>query len=116
MNFEVVGIEEGTYNDVLKPFLEDEMRKRNIFFEVEELKHHQSRKQLRIKGLVPRYESGSIYHITGECRDLEEELIRFPKAKNDDVSDATAYQLQVAERPEEEVDENFELYKNQSFN
>lgn len=116
MNFEKVGIEEGTYNDVLKPFLEDEMKRRGVFFEVVTLKHREQRKELRIRGLLPRYQSKTIYHITGACRDLEEELIRFPNAKNDDVCDATAYQPQIAERATPEgQEEDFGLYKNQEF-
>ena len=31
------------------------------------------------------------------CSDLEEELVRFPKGAHDDVADAEAYQIQIAE-------------------
>ena len=110
MNFEKIGIEEGMYKDVLKPFMDDEMRKRNVFFEVMELKHEQVRKELRIRGLLPRYETKSIFHIKGECKNLEEELLRFPKGINDDVIDATAYQNQIAEAPSEEKEEEFSIY------
>ncbi len=99
VRFEKMGIEEGMYRDVLKPFLEQEMRKRNVFFNVEELKHGQRSKDLRIRGLSPRYEARQIFHIKGYCDDLESELLRFPKSAHDDVSDAVAYQLQLAEKP-----------------
>jgi hypothetical protein len=116
MNFEMVGIEQGMYQDVLKPFLDDEMRKRNIFFNVQELKHEQAKKELRIRGLIPRYESKSIYHIKGECKDLEEELLRFPRGLTDDVMDAAAYQSQIASKPAEENPEEFSIYGgSQSF-
>jgi hypothetical protein len=41
-----------------------------------------------------------------ECKDLEDELMRFPEAPHDDVSDAAAYQSDIArpaviERPRE---------------
>ncbi len=98
-HFEVVGIEKGMYNDVLKPFLDEEMRKREKFFSVVELDHGQRNKELRIRGLSPRYEARQVFHIEGWCSDLEEELLRFPKAVHDDVSDAVAYQLQLAEKP-----------------
>ena len=98
-HFEVVGIEKGMYNDVLKPFLDAEMLKRNVFFSVKELDHGQRSKELRIRGLTPRYEAGQIYHLKGYCEDLESELLRFPKASHDDVSDAVAYQLQLADAP-----------------
>ena len=94
------GIEKGLYKDVLKPFLDREMITRNKFLTIEELDHEQKNKHLRIKGLQPRYEAGGIFHIDGMCADLEEELLRFPKAAKDDVSDATAYQSKLAEAPE----------------
>ncbi len=98
-NIESFGIEKGLYTDVLKPFLDEEMHKRNRFLTIIELDHQHKNKHLRIKGLQPRYEAGAIFHIEGLCKDLEDELIRFPKAAHDDVSDATAYQSQVAEPP-----------------
>lgn len=94
-NYETIGIEKTIYYQTLKPFLDDECRKRNKFPHIVPLEHNQTAKELRIRGLIPRYETGSIYHITGECKDLEEELLMFPKAIHDDVSDATAYQLQA---------------------
>ena len=96
---EVFGIEEGVYEQVIKPFLEEEMKKRNQFLKIIALKHQQQNKHLRIRGLIPRYSAGGIFHIEGMCVDLEAELIRFPKAINDDVADAGAYQLQIAEPP-----------------
>lgn len=96
---ELFGIEEGAYNVVIKPFIEDEMRKRGIFFKITELKHNQQNKHLRIRGLIPRYSSGSIFHIEGMCNELEEELMRFPKGIHDDVVDSAAYQLDVAKAP-----------------
>src|SRR6185295_10191512 len=99
---EKIGIEKTIYLQALKPFLDEEQRKRNIFLPIVELDHKQVHKETRIRGLIPRYESGSVYHIKEECRDLEEELLTFPKAINDDVMDALAYQLQVAEAPDED--------------
>lgn len=98
-HFEKAGIEKGMYKDVLKPFLDAEMIKRDVFFTIEELDHGQRSKELRIRGLTPRYEAGQIFHLRGYCDDLESELLRFPKATHDDVSDAVAYQLQLAEKP-----------------
>jgi len=98
---EEFGIEEGVYNDVIKPFIEEEMRKRNKFITIIPLKHKQQNKELRIRGLIPRYSSGNIYHIERQCADLEEELARFPKGVHDDVADACAYQNQLAKRPKE---------------
>lgn len=96
---ESFGIEKGIYKDVIKPFLDREMMQRSRFLTIKELDHGQKNKHLRIKGLQPRYEAKAIFHIEGMCNDLEEELIRFPKAVKDDVSDAVAYQGQIAEKP-----------------
>ena len=56
-------------------------------------------KETRIRGLIPRYESGAIYHITGTCQELEEELLKFPKGIHDDVADSCQYQNMIAEPP-----------------
>ena len=95
----VIGIEKTIYLQVVQPFLEDEMRKRNKFLTIVELDHNQTAKETRIRALLPRYESKSIYHITGHCKDLEGEQEDFPQASTDDVLDAEAYQIQVAEAP-----------------
>jgi hypothetical protein len=96
---EVIGIEKTIYLQAIKPFLDKEMLTRNKFPKIVELEHNQVNKEIRIRALLPRYESHSIYHITGQCVDLEEEQLSFPQGIHDDVLDATAYQIQVAESP-----------------
>src|SRR3990167_1354896 len=98
-NFEKIGIEKTIYLQAIKPFLDEEMRKRDKFLPIYKLEHQQTAKETRIRGLIPRYESKSIYHIEGECEALEDELLSFPKGMNDDVIDACAYQTQIAEAP-----------------
>lgn len=93
---EVIGIEKTIYLQAIKPFLDDEMRKRNKFLNIVELQHNQTAKETRIRALLPRYESRSIFHIKGQCGDLEEEEVNFPQGVHDDVLDATAYQVQVS--------------------
>lgn len=100
--FEVIGIEDTVYTQAIKPFLNEECRKRNKFPKIEPLKHRGSSKESRIRGLIPRYSSGSVYHIKGECSDLEEEMRTFPKGTYDDTLDALAYQNEIAEPPMEE--------------
>lgn len=99
-----IGIEKTIYLQVVSPFLEDEMRRRNKFMKIVELNHNQTAKETRIRGLLPRYESGSIYHIKGHCVDLEEEELNFPQSLHDDVLDATAYQIQIAKKPEDKYE------------
>lgn len=94
-----IGIEKTAFTIALKPFLDEEMRKRNMFLPIKELIHGGQKKEFRIRGLLPRYESGSIFHIKGECQDLEGELLRFPHSRHDDTSDSMAYQAQIAQAP-----------------
>lgn len=98
-NYEAIGIEKTAYLDGLKPYLDSEMRKRGIFLPLVELKHNQTSKDVRIRGLIPRYASGSIFHVQGQCDTLEKEQVEFPNGTHDDVLDATAYQLQIADNP-----------------
>ncbi len=67
------------------------------------LKHSGRNKEVRIRGIIPRYASGGIFHIEGECRDLETELLVFPKGAHDDVVDSLAYQNDIAEIPVSDV-------------
>lgn len=97
---EKIGIEKTIYLMALKEFIDDECRKRNIFLPIVELDHQQTNKHSRIRtALLARYESKSIFHIKGECSDLEEELLRFPRGVHDDVADSAAYQAQIADPP-----------------
>jgi hypothetical protein len=85
-------VEQHAFNDTIKPVLDEEMRRRNDFFTVVELKGRAS-KIARIESLIPRFEAGSIYFV-GEEKDfvdLEDELLRFPVAEHDDLADALAY-------------------------
>lgn len=111
--FEAIGIEEGAFTQAVEPFFQEECKKRNKFPNVVKLKHGGVMKETRIRGLIPRYEQGAIYHIIGECRDVEEELLRFPKGVHDDCADSLAYQLKIAQPPfpkEEYVDDYKPLY------
>ena len=99
--FEKIGIEEGAYSEAIELFFNDECKIRNKYPYIVKLKHGGTMKEARIQGLVPRYEKGTIYHIDAEV--LEEQLLRFPKSLHDDVMDAAAYQLKIAEPPFEQT-------------
>lgn len=94
-----IGLEETLMTQAIDPFLTVEMARKNIFPNVVPLKHGGVNKEVRIKGLYPRYERGHIYHINGLCGDLENELVRFPSSSHDDVMDSAAYQVFLAEAP-----------------
>jgi phage terminase large subunit-like protein len=77
------------------------MIKRNQFLHIKELTHTDLSKDERIRGLEPRYESGTVLHTreVNEMRTLEDELRRFPRGKNDDTIDALASMLEIAFPP-----------------
>jgi predicted phage terminase large subunit-like protein len=92
-----IGIELTAYQKSLQYALIDEERRRNIFLPIVELKAERSKVE-RIEGLIPRYANGTIFHLI-QCpfrEALEEQLMRFPVGKHDDIIDALAYGLQIA--------------------
>lgn len=96
---EKIGIEEIGFTEGLKPFLDEEMRRRQKHFTLTMLKHGGNKKEVRIRGLLPYFEAGTINLLKGECDALVDELIRFPQAQEDDVSDAMAYIPELAYTP-----------------
>lgn len=98
----LTGIEQKAFEYTLKIALQDEMRRRNQFFKVQELKDLGRNKNLRIEGLVPRYESGSIYFQENQVH-LREEMERFPRGEHDDLLDSLAYQLVLANSPSHKI-------------
>jgi len=96
---EKIGIETTTYTQAIEPFFQEECRKRGKYPYVVQLKHGGVMKETRIEALVPYYESYSIIHINGECKDMEAQLLKFPMGKHDDVIDALQYQRFIAEKP-----------------
>lgn len=99
VNPETIGIEKTVYLQAIKPFLDDEMRLRNTYMMITELSHNQTAKETRIRGLIPRWESKSIYFIDNECNDLKDEMRTFPRGMHDDTLDSFAYQQQIANAP-----------------
>lgn len=77
------------------------MKELGIWLPIQYIEHRVTAKNTRIEALAPKYEFGHVFHIR-ECpqiKELEDELLRFPKAKNDDVSDAFATVLEIATPP-----------------
>jgi predicted phage terminase large subunit-like protein len=91
-----IGIEGVAYQRSLQWFVAEEMRRRNEFYMIEELKADTD-KERRIRGLQPRYAIGAVFHKPF-MTDLEEELLLFPKSPHDDLADALAYVPQIAFR------------------
>lgn len=93
-----LGLEETTFTIAVQPFLQEEMRKRNEFFTITPIKHKGINKELRIRGLIPRWENKSIF-LVGDNFELLDEMRTFPRGLHDDVIDSLSMQLQNARRP-----------------
>lgn len=87
-----IGIETVAFQKSLYYGIKDEMRERNDFLPLQELKTStRITKEMRIRGLQPRFENGAIYLKRG-MEELENQLLTFPVSSNDDILDALAYQ------------------------
>ena len=77
--------------------LNNEMRRRNTWLPVEEIRSRSTAKEERIRLLAPFYEFGHIYHLkeSPQLQELEYELLHFPVGQHDDMIDALAT---IAER------------------
>ncbi len=93
-----IGLEETTFTMAIQPFLEDEMRKRSKFFSITPVKHRGINKETRIRGLIPRWESKSIF-LVGDNSELLDEMRVFPNGQHDDVIDSLSMQLPHARAP-----------------
>ena len=103
-HYEKIGIEKTAYSEGLKPYLDNEQRKRSLHLPIVELKHNQTNKEVRIRGLIPRYSAGSIKHILGECSALEEEMFTFPVGVHDDcLAEGTLILTDEGQIPIEQV-------------
>ncbi len=93
----VVALETVAYQKALKAWLEETMRRRGVHFPITELKRNTNEsKEFRIKGLEPFYREGKVFHANWmQGKDLEIELLQFPKGKHDDLIDAAASQLDI---------------------
>jgi len=99
-----LGIESVSFQKILSYMARQQMRERNQFIPITELKHagaNAKSKGERIQALEPRYANGTIYHpkTVKHITTLEFELRRFPRARTDDIADALASMLEIATPP-----------------
>lgn len=94
-----VGIERGALKNAVLPFLNDLMRKNNIYAHITDLTHGNKRKQDRIAwALQGRFEHGRIYFNEDEnWQEAWDQISMFPTAGlHDDLVDALSYVDQLA--------------------
>ncbi len=98
---DTIGIEMVAFQKVLQYSINEEMRRRGHSLPIVELKTQDRSKDERIRALQPLYANGKILHskqVPG-YEILEDELLRFPRGKHDDVIDAMASQLDLIVPP-----------------
>lgn len=88
-----IGIESVAYQRSAIFALQEEMKYRDEYYQVEELKADRD-KYRRICALVPYFENHRIY-IHKDMKPLIEEITTYPISLHDDCLDALAYQLQI---------------------
>jgi phage terminase large subunit-like protein len=94
-----LGIEIGSLDNAIAPYLEDLMKENSIYVTPEPLRHGNTKKQDRIRwSLQGRLERGKVFLLRGEWNDwLLEQAADFPSPlSNDDGLDAIAYVDQMA--------------------
>lgn len=113
-----IGIEEVAYQKALLYMVAEEMTKRQLVLPIKGIHPGTTNtKQMRIMGLVPRFEWNKIYLAKG-LSDFEMEFAQFPRGKHDDLLDALASLEQIVfyptvkqEDPNERPDPNDPRYE-----
>jgi phage terminase large subunit-like protein len=84
MSIEVIGQAQGLMTPIY-----DEENRRNKFLPLKEIKARpQVTKEMRIRSVLqPRFERGKVF-IKKDMYDLEEQILKFPKSKRDDLLDS----------------------------
>jgi len=91
-----IGIETTGLEDwIIEPF-KFKVKQRGIFCNIIALKAGRGSargkgKELRIRGLIPYYEQGKVFHNILKCDRYEVQLLSFPKATRWDIMDAASY-------------------------
>jgi len=86
------GMEVNGFQRTLKIAVEEEMRRQRQYFHVEEIRQGPAiTKENRIKSLEPFYRRMAVHHASWmKGKELEVELLTFPKGRHDDLIDAMA--------------------------
>jgi hypothetical protein len=100
------GAQKALVEKMLKSFIKKKQRDEKFYMSCEELgKNTRLNKEFAIKQMQPWYEGGYVWHnIKLKDGDLEEQLIRFPKAHNDDLIDAEQMLFEILKPSSKVVD------------
>lgn len=87
-------IETVAFQKSLKYYLRDRLKKERIFKSI--IEHNSGvAKTMRIEGLQPLYANRQVFHSTALDRQLETQLLQFPRGRLIDCPDSLAMQLKV---------------------
>ena len=108
-----MGIERGALKNAVLPYINDAMRKTNVYAHIQDLTHGNKRKQDRIAwALQGRLEHGRIsFNEDEDWRDAFDQIAMFPTSGvHDDLVDALSYvdQLAVSSYQSDYEDEEYE--------
>ena len=95
-----VGIEKGSLKNAIMPYLEDQMRRLNVYPRIEDLTHGGKKKTERIIwALQGRFQHGRIKLLKGQWnKAFVDQLLDFPNPlSHDDLIDALAYIDQISQ-------------------
>lgn len=93
--FETIG-----FQKLFKHLLYEEMRDKNVYFGIEEIKTHRKSKQARIMALQPRIASGSLLFHPTEHEEIISQFLSFPRGQRDDLIDSLSFQVGKWDKPE----------------
>lgn len=110
-----VGIERGALKNAVLPYLNDLMRKNNIYAHIQDLTHGNKKKTDRVVwSLQGRLEHGRIsFNENEDWDEFKDQLIMFPTAGvHDDLVDALSYvdQLSVVSYQQDYEEDDWEAY------
>ena len=88
-----IGIEEMHVSKAIGPFLNEEMIRSNTYPNFHYIKHNNKDKMYRARSIQARMRAGGVkFDRDAEWyQDFEDELMKFPRDKHDDMVDAFAY-------------------------
>lgn len=94
---DIVGIENVQFQKMLILEIRKQMNMRNVFFHLEEVRPTGEKTARIASTLQARYSNASVFHLKHKCSELESELIKFPTGKHDDIIDALAGAVSLAD-------------------
>lgn len=102
---EMILLETVAYQKALAYSLREEMQIRHRFLPIVEIKQHDKSKDQRIRSLQPLYMNKKVFHRKELLLNpyLEEELLKFPRARHDDMIDSLSMALDYLVKPKDKV-------------